>query len=60
MFQHCIPILSNWNCYMSTKGIQAGGNGQNVKIMNPFDSRHAGHGLSDLFGAQMSLLPILP
>ena len=36
---------------MGTEGVQAGGNGPNMKIMNPFHSRHADYGLSDLFGS---------
>ena len=39
---------------MGTESIQAGSNGPNVKIVYPFHARHTGHGLSNLFGVQMS------
>ena len=38
---------------MGTEGIQAGGNGPNMKIMNPFHAGYASHSLSNLFGVQV-------
>ena len=52
--QHGIPILSNRDHHKGTESVDAGGNSPTVKIMNPFHPGHVGHGLSNLFGVQMS------
>ncbi len=52
-FQYFVPILPNRNHNVGTESVQAGGNGPNVKIMNPFHARHAGHSFPNLFGVQV-------